>query len=141
MVGLDTAIGEVSGLLTTAINKIWPNPEDKAKAEATIMAASADAAIARLKAEQAVMLSEATSSDGWTSRARPSFLYVVYILMLASIPMGICFAIDPTIAMAVTSGFKGWLAAIPDTYLELFGVVMLGYTGGRTLEKIKGVAK
>lgn len=139
--GIDDAIASVSGLLTNAIDKIWPNPEDKAKAEALTMAATADAAVKQLQAAQAVMLAEASSSDKWTSRARPSFLYVVYVLILASLPMGVLFSIKPDIAHAVIEGFHQWLSAIPQNFTDLFMYVMLGYTGARTFEKVKGVSK
>jgi len=92
MMGIDDAIAGVSDLLKTGIDKIWPSPTEKATAEATIMQATASAAIDKLRASQAVMLAEAQSQDKWTSRARPSFLYVVYILLLASLPMGLLFA-------------------------------------------------
>lgn len=139
--GIDDAIANVSGLLTTAINKIWPDPSDKSKAEALVITAAADAAINQLKAAQAVMLAEAQSADPWTSRARPSFLYVVYIMLLASIPMGVVHAFSPATAAEITIGFKAWLSAIPEPIIQLFGMVMLGYIGGRSWEKAKGVAK
>ena len=139
--GIDDAVTSVSNLLTTAIDKIWPNPEDKAKAEAIAIAAACDSAVKQLQAAQAVMLAEAQSADPWTSRARPSFLYVIYVLLLASLPMGVLFAFKPDVALAVTEGFHRWLNAIPEIYVNLFGVVMVGYTGARTFEKVKGVSK
>lgn len=139
--GIDDAVTSVSTLLTTAIDKIWPNPADKAKAEAVAMTAAADAAVRQLEAAQAVMRAEATSSDPWTSRARPSFLYVVYVLLLWSIPMGVLTIFAPDKAAAFTTGFKAWLSAIPEDVLNLFGFVMTGYVVGRSWEKVKGVSK
>lgn len=132
---LSDAITSVSGLLTTAINRIWPNPEDKAKSEAVIMAATAEAAIRELEAAQRVMIAEAQSADPWTSRARPSFMYVIYVLLLASIPMGVLHAFQPDVAGKITAGFSAWIHAIPDSLMTLFGVGYLGYTGARTFEK------
>lgn len=87
------------------------------------------------------ILAEAQSADPYTSRARPSFLYVVYALILWSIPMGLLTVFNPDAAATFTRGFKGWLDAIPDPILTLFGTVMLGYSVGRSWEKVKGVAK
>ena len=134
MMGIDDAIGGVTTLLNTAIDKIWPNPEDKAKAEAITIMTAANAAVEQLKASQAVMLAEEQSQDKWTSRARPAFLYVIYILILASIPFAILFAFKPLIAAAVVQGFGQWLAAIPDSYLQLFGVGYLGYSANKSWE-------
>jgi hypothetical protein len=41
--------------------------------------------------------------------------------------------------IALTEGFKGWLGAIPEPILTLFGTVMLGYVVGRSYEKTKGI--
>ena len=92
------------------------------------------------KTQLSAIIAEAQSSDKWTSRARPSFLYVVYVLLLASIPMGVVFAVSPTTAGAITTGFRGWLSAIPPEIIELFKWVMLGYIGGRSYEKVKKAA-
>lgn len=141
MIGIDDAITAVSNLGETVIRTIWPNPVDAANAQATIIKAQVDAVVDQLKATQAVMLAEAQSADPWTSRARPTFLYVIYLLILTSIPMAIVFTVSPATAQSLVNGFHAWLAAIPDTYLQLFGVGYLGYTGGRSWEKIKGVTK
>lgn len=134
--GIDDAIANVSGLLTTAINKIWPDPSDKSKAEALVITAAADAAINQLKAAQAVMLAEAQSADPWTSRARPSFLYVIYFLIMMSVPMSVVYAVNPQIAQALVDGFHKWLAAIPEPYLQLFGIGYLGYGAARSADKM-----
>ena len=81
------------------------------------------------------ILAEANSDDPWTSRARPSFLYVVYLMILASIPMGFLTAFNPEVALAVTNGMKDWLAAIPESMWTLFGAGYLGYTGAREFGK------
>lgn len=138
--GIDDAITAASSLIKDGIDKIWPNPTEEAAAKVAMMKGQADAAIAQLQAANEVMLAEAKSNDPWTSRARPSFLYVVYLLIISAIPMGFIAAVSPTTASAVINGFHGWLQAIPDSFLQLFGVVMLGYTGARTVEKVKGVA-
>ena len=134
-VGTDNAIGAVANLITTAIDKIWPNPEDKAKAECLIATAQLDV----LKTQMSVMLAEANSADPYTSRARPSFLYVVYTMLLWAIPMGIISAISPETAIDITKGSLDWLKAIPENITDLFAVVMSGYVLGRTYEKTKGI--
>jgi hypothetical protein len=134
-IGTDNAIGAVANLITTAVDKIWPNPEDKAKAECILMTAQLDV----LKTQMSVMLAEASSADPFTSRARPSFLYVVYTMLLWSIPMGIISAISPDVAINITKGSLDWLKAIPENITDLFAVVMSGYVLGRTYEKTKGI--
>ena len=85
------------------------------------------------------MLAEAKSRDPWTSRARPSFLYVIYLMILAAIPMGIVYAVNPTFAQNITTGVEAWLQAIPESLWWLFGAGYLGYTGAREFGKKKTV--
>ena len=139
--GIDDAVTAASTLVTDAINKIWPDPLDKAKADAMAMQAASDAALAQMKQSMSVMLAEAQSNDKWTSRARPSMMYVMYAMILMSIPMGVFWAVNPTAASNVSTGLQHWLSAIPDNLWQLFTFSFLGYTGSRTYEKAKGVTK
>jgi len=135
MMGIDDIIGGGINLVNNIINTAFPTPEAKASAEAKILQAQADAYVAQLKAAQSVMLAEAQSADPWTSRARPAFLYVIYMLILLSLPMGVLFAFKPDIANSVIQGFHNWLNAIPEAFVNLFGVGYLGYSGARSFDK------
>ena len=77
--------------------------------------------------------------DPWIRRARPTFLYVIYTLLLWSIPMGIVAAIRPDMAQAMAAGAAAWLNALPEPLYALFGTGYLGYTAARAWGKAKGV--
>lgn len=139
--GIDDAIAQVSTLANTIINKVFPDPQDAAKAKALLEAADTQAALQKTASQLQAIMAEAQSADRWTSRARPSFLYVCYTMILAAIPMGVLWAFVPVTAEAIAIGLQKWLAAIPDPVWQLFTVGYLGYTGGRSWEKIKGGAK
>lgn len=139
--GIDDAVGAASKLFDDAINKIWPDPTAKAAADAQVIKATADAALAQLQTQMSVMLAEANSTDTWTSRARPSMMYVMYILILTAIPMGLLYAFDPKHADLIAKGLQAWLSAIPDSLWSLFQFSFLGYSASRTVEKVKGVAR
>lgn len=134
-------ISGLFGIGGKLIDKLFPNPEDKAKAQLELLRLQQSGELEQVKVQLSAILAEAQSADPWTSRARPSFLYVVYLLILWSIPMGVLSIFNPEAAAAFTVGFKGWLTAIPDPILTLFGTVMLGYSVGRSWEKVKGAAK
>ena len=119
------------------LNKIFPDPQKKAEAEKLLVEAHSRGEIDELNAELQIMLAEAKSQDKWTSRARPSFLYVMYLMILTSIPMGILFAINPMVAKMVVAGMGTWLHAIPSTLWSLFGAGYLGYVGSRSYDKKK----
>lgn len=121
------------------IDKIFPDPEQKALAQLELLKMQQNGELDSVKVQLSAIIAEAQSADPWTSRARPSFLYVVYILLLASIPMGVLTVFNPDAATNLTVGFKAWLSAIPDAILTLFGTVMTGYVIGRSWEKTKGI--
>lgn len=85
-------------------------------------------------------LAEAQSNDKWTSRARPSFMYVFYIVILSMTLVapivGIFFPLGmETFFDNVSRGF----VAIPEELWWAFSVGYLGYAGARSFEKTKGV--
>lgn len=134
----------ISGIFsigTKLIDKLFPDPEQKAKAQLELLRMQQAGDLDEMKTQLSAIIAEAQSSDPWTSRARPSFLYVVYVLLLWSIPMGILTIFRPEAATAFTSGFKAWMLAIPEPVLTLFGVVMTGYVAGRSWEKVRGATK
>jgi hypothetical protein len=134
-------VAPLSDLLGKIFDKVWPDPEKKAAAQIALIQMQQSGELEATKVSLSAILSESQSNDPWTSRARPSFMYVIYILILMGIPMGFLSAFKPDMAVAVANGLKMWLTAIPDDLYMLFGVGYLGYTGARTLEKNKGIAK
>ena len=79
--------------------------------------------------------------DPFASRARPAFLYVMYLLLLWSIPMSIVAAIRPDVAAAMARGMGAYFSAIPEPLYALFGTGYLGYTAARTWGKVRGVER
>lgn len=132
-------ISGLFGIGGKLIDKIFPDPEQKAKAQLELLKMEQSGELETVKTQLSAIIAEANSSDPWTSRARPSFLYVVYILLLWSIPMGVLTIFKPDAAATFTAGFGTWLKAIPEEILTLFGVVMTGYVVGRSWEKTKGI--
>ena len=134
-------IGGLFSIGGKLIDKIFPDPEQKAKAQLELLKMQQDGELDQIRTQLSAIMAEAQSADPWTSRARPSFLYVVYILLLWSIPMGVLTIFRPDAAASFTAGFQAWMSAIPDTILTLFGTVMTGYVIGRSWEKVRGAVK
>jgi len=120
------------------LDRIIPDPKIREQAKLQVMQAEGQQALQEIGASLSAIVTEAQSADSWTSRARPSFLYVVYALLLASIPMGLVYAANPETAKLITEGFRAWLAAIPEPIIQLFGIGYLGYTGARSFDKWRG---
>ncbi len=134
-------ISSIFSIGTKLIDKLFPDPEQKAKAQLELLRMQQAGDLDEMKTQLSAIIAEAQSADPWTSRARPSFLYVVYVLLLWSIPMGILTIFRPEAAAAFTAGFQAWMLAIPEPVLTLFGVVMTGYVAGRSWEKVRGASK
>lgn len=125
----------ILGLAKTLIDKIFPDPQERAKAELALETAQMNNELEVIEKQLSAIVMEAKSQDRWTSRARPAFLYVVYVYLLAAIPFGFMFALDPTVAGSVVEGVEGWLDSIPGDMWGLFGAGYLGYTGFRSWDK------
>lgn len=119
------------------IDKIIPDPVAREAAKLELVKTENQQVLQEASVQLSAILAEAQSADPWTSRSRPAFLYVVYIMLLTSIPMGVVYAISPLTATDITEGFRAWLQAIPEPIITLFGVGYLGYTGARTFDKWK----
>ncbi len=134
---IDSLIAPIAGL----IDKIVPDPRarDAAKLELLKLQGSQD--METLRTQLSAIVAEAQSADPWTSRARPSFLYVMYTMILWSIPMGLIAAVRPRMAADVAAGMTAYLAAIPDSMWALFGTGYLGYTAARSWGKAQGFGK
>lgn len=123
------------------IDRIFPDKTlqaaERAKAEFELAALMQEGKFKETQQQLSAILAEAQSPDPWTSRARPSFLYVIYIMILMGIPMGFLSAFKPSLAASVAQGMQLWLAAIPEDLYMLFGVGYLGYSASRSWDKRK----
>jgi hypothetical protein len=129
------------GPITKLIDKIIPDPGQREAAKLELLRLQGNQELDTLKAQMSAIVTEAQSPDPWTSRARPSFLYVMYALILWSIPMGLIAATRPEMATAISAGMTGYLKALPDSLYALFGTGYLGYTAARQWGKVKGSDK
>lgn len=134
-------ISGILGIGGKLIDKLFPDPTEKANAQLELMRLQQAGELDEMRTQLSAIIAEANSADPWTSRARPSFLYVVYVLLLWSIPMGLMTVFAPEAADKFTIGFGKWMQALPEPILTLFGVVMTGYVAGRSWEKVRGATK
>jgi len=128
-------VSGVLGMGRDLIARIFPDPEKRAEAERALAQLEQNGDMKRLALQLNAIFVEGASEDPWTSRARPSFLYVMYLMILTSIPMGVVYAIWPGVAANITAGMEAWLAAIPTEMWALFGTGYLGYTVNRSWQK------
>jgi hypothetical protein len=126
----------------TLIRRLIPDKEAAAKAQLELALMQQNGELQELQTRMSAILAEANSADPWTSRARPSFMYVFYFVIIMLTFVAPLIGIFSPDAMSqfytnVAYGFE----AIPEELWWTFTVGYLGYSGARTFEKRKGVAK
>lgn len=131
---IDSLIAPIASI----IDKVIPDKSAREKAKLELLALQGTQEMQMIEARLAAIVAEAQSADPWTSRARPSFLYVMYVLILLSVPMGAIAAFNPAAAHAIGTGMTAYLAALPDALYALFGTGYLGYTAARQWGKMRG---
>jgi len=137
--GIFSGIGQLAKDLRTAFTGKEPLDANKA-AELALKVQELESNIEQ--ARISIMVAEASSSDKWTSRARPGFLYLFYlvvvVLALAAPFVGIFFPAQMgQFYINVKAGFE----AVPEAMWWTFTTGYLGYVGARQYGKIKGSDK
>lgn len=130
-------LGSLATPILNIIDKIIPDPKAAALAKENLLRLEQEGGLKETEMQLSAIIAEAKSEDKWTSRARPSFLYVVYVFILAALPMGGLSYFNPEAATAVATGVQLWLQALPEGIYWLFATGYLGYTGARSIEKTK----
>jgi hypothetical protein len=131
---LDALIAPISSL----IDRVIPDKAAREKAKLELLALQGTQEMQMIEAQLQAIVAEANSKDPWTSRARPSFLYVMYVLLLTALPMGVLSAFNPAAAHEIAAGMNAYLAGLPEPLYALFGTGYLGYTAARQWGKVKG---
>lgn len=137
-------LGVVPSLLEVGsklIDKLIPDPQAKAKAQLDLLSLQQNGDLKELETRMSAIIAEASSTDPWTSRARPSFLYVFYFVILSLTVVAPVIGVFNPDAMTLFFGNVGkGFEAIPEELWWTFSAGYLGYAGARTFEKRKGVA-
>lgn len=129
----------ISGLFKTGeqlLKRLFPDPEQQEKAQQELRKMEQEGDLKTLATRMSAIIAEANSEDPWTSRARPTFMYVFYLvilsLVLISPIVGVFYPEQMTLFYTnVGTGFR----AIPEELWWLFGTGYLGYSGMRMSEK------
>jgi hypothetical protein len=127
--------------IASIIDKIVPDPVQRDAAKLQLLQLQGTQDMQLLQAQVSAVVADTGSTGPWTNRARPTFLYVMYIIILWSVPMGIIGAFDPDRAKAIASAMTAYLRGLPEPLYALFGTGYLGYTAARQWGKIAGSDK
>ena len=131
----------IIGPLTSIIDKVIPDKDAREKAKLELLKLQGSQEMELLQTQLSAIVAEARSTDPWTSRARPSFLYLMYVMIAWALPMGVIAAFRPDAAAAIANGMNAYLRGLPEPLYALFGTGYLGYTAARQWGKIAGSDK
>ena len=129
--------GPLAAIGGKLIDNLFETDQEKSAARAQLLKLEQDGKLDDLKTRLSVMLAEAQSQDPWTSRARPTFLYLIYLVILLCIIGGIIGIWWPDQVKLAAENIQALLGAIPGALWTLFGAGYLGYTGARSYDKTK----
>lgn len=135
-------ISAITGVVGEIIDKTFTTDKDRADAHYKLTELIQTGQLKELETRLSAIIAEAQSPDPFTSRARPSFMYVFYVVILSLViiaPLvGVFYPTQMTNFFSnVDLGFK----AIPSELWATFTAGYLGYSYFRTDEKKKGVTK
>lgn len=135
-------LGAVIPIIGGVIDKLIPDPTAKAKAQLELAVMQQNGELKELETRMSAILAEANSADPWTSRARPSFMYVFYfIIIMMTVILPIIGIFNPDAMKMFFEHSAAGFEAIPEELWWTFTAGYLGYSSARTFEKRKGVAK
>ena len=123
------------------IARIWPDPAQQAEAQRKLAELEQAGELRGIELQLSAILAEANSADPYTSRARPTFLYVMYAIIMLLVLGAILGIWWPVQVFQAAENLTKLLSALPEELWWLFGTGYLGYTGARTYEKRAGVHK
>lgn len=130
--------GPIAKLAGDLIDNLFETEEEKADAKAKLMKLERQGKLQELRVSMSAILEEARSRDPWTSRARPTFLYVMYLVIILCFIGGVIGIWWPSEVTIAAGNIRDLLAAIPENLWWLFGAGYLGYTGARSFDKWRG---
>ena len=128
-------ISAVAGLADTLINKIWPDPAARASAEAQLVKAQMDAAIAGVQQQIDINKIEAASSSVFVAGWRPGIGWI------CGAAFGLHFVVLPVLNwLAVLFGHEPIVIPFDMTTLSTVLMGMLGLGTLRSFDKARGTA-
>ena len=134
---IETLIGPIASI----IDKVIPDKTARERAKLELITLEGTQEMRLIEARLSAIVAEANAADPWTSRARPSFFYVMYAMILFAMPMGVLAAFSPAMARDIADGMNAYLGGLPEPLYALFGTGYLGYTAARQWGKSKGLDK
>lgn len=136
-----SGLGAAFGFAQSVVDRVIPDPAAKLQAQQALLQLQQQGEFKQIDAAMSAITTEGGSSDPWTSRARPTFMYVFYGVIVALVIVAPAIGVFwPSQMKAFFDNVGAGFRAIPEAMWATFTAGYLGYAGARAVEKIKGVA-
>jgi hypothetical protein len=130
----------VKGVMAV-LDRVIPDAEARNRAKLEVLKEENQQALREIEAGLSAILAEAQSADPWTSRARPTFLYVIYAVILLCVVGSVVGIWWPGQVFQASENLSRLLGAVPESLWWRFGAGYLGYTGARSFDKWRGLPR
>lgn len=128
--------GSLIGLGSSLIERLFPDKEAQARAKLELLQMQQAGELKELEIGMSAIIAEAKSQDPWTSRARPSFMYVFYALILSlTVVAPLVGVFAPTQMEQFFTNVGLGFNSIPTEMWWTFTAGYLGYAGFRSYDK------
>ena len=124
-------------LVDGVLDKVIPEPVERDKAKAELLKQQQAGELKELEACMDAIVAEAKSKSKLTSVAQAMFLYVMYVIILASLIIAPFHVFYPDETKLMIEGMGLWLKSIPTDMWTLFGFYYLGYPTNRSNDKAR----
>lgn len=122
------SIGSVVEKIGGVADRFIQTKDEKAAFEKELTRIATEERIKTMEITHSVIREEAASSDNYVRRARPTFLYIIYVILIFN------YIAIPIIAMSFGKTDMKPLE-LPEPLFWLFGSGYLGYAGARSWDK------
>ncbi|MAR57140.1 MAG: hypothetical protein CMM93_08165 [Rickettsiales bacterium] len=122
-------------VIEKVLDRVLPNEEAREKARSELISLQNSQELKLMEIQMSAILAEASSADPFTSRARPSFLYLMYGIISLAFIGGILGIWWPAETQLAADNINAMFNAIPEPLYVLFGTGYLGYTASRSWDK------
>lgn len=136
---INAVVGSVAAHLFDLVDSLFTSDAERAEAKVKLLEMEQRGELDQTKVALSAILAEAQSSDPWTSRARPTFLYIMYVVITLCFVGGVIGIWWPDHVATASVNIQNLLGAIPESLWWLFGAGYLGYTGARSFDKWRTV--
>ena len=137
MAFVDGLIGPIASI----IDKIIPDPKARDTAKLELLKLQGSQELENIRTQLLGHLGRSAIGGPMDKQSGPSFLYVMYAMLLWAIPMGVISAIQPETAANIAAGMNAYLNGLPEPLYALFGTGYLGYTVARQWGISRGTEK